>query len=214
MPRKISNARLRDPIFKSGKDFYVSFFKQPMERERDKSMKRTGLIVMGVLLAALLLAATPAAAAEKTGFVDIREVMISSNAGKKASEDFKKAFERNKASIQEKEGELKKLKDELEKQRPLLKEEAMKERELSYQKKFRDYQLLVKDSNEELQAKDQELAKQLIPEILKLAQAIGEKEKYSMIIDVSAIPLAYYAKENDLTKRVIEEFNRTYKPKR
>ena len=185
-----------------------------MERERDKSMKRTGLIVMGVLLAALLLAAVPAAAAEKTGFVDIREVMLSSNAGKKASEDFKKAFERNKASIQEKEGELKKLKDELEKQRPLLKEEAMKERELSYQKKFRDYQLLVKDSNEELQAKDQDLAKQLIPEILKLAQAIGEKEKYSMIIDVSAIPLAYYAKENDLTKRVIEEFNRTYKPKK
>jgi hypothetical protein len=26
--------------------------------------------------------------------------------------------------------------------------------------------------------------------------------------------LAYYAKENDLTKRVIEEFNRTYKPKK
>ena len=35
-----------------------------------------------------------------------------------------------------------------------------------------------------------------------------------MIIDVSAIPLAYYAKENDLTKRVIEEFNRTYKSKK
>ena len=32
--------------------------------------------------------------------------------------------------------------------------------------------------------------------------------------DISQIPLAYYAKENDLTKRVIEEFNRTYKPKK
>jgi hypothetical protein len=28
------------------------------------------------------------------------------------------------------------------------------------------------------------------------------------------IPLAYHAKENDLTKRVIEEFNKTYKPKK
>ena len=185
-----------------------------MFKERDKSMKRYGLIVMGVLLMALLLAAAPAAAAEKTGFVDIREVMLSSNAGKKASDDFKKAFEKNKAAIQERENELKKLKDELEKQRPLLKEEAMKERELSYQKKFRDYQLLVKDSNEELQAKDQDLAKQLIPDILKLVQSIGEKEKFTMIVDVSAIPLAYYSKENELTKRVIEEFNRTYKPKK
>ena len=116
--------------------------------------------------------------------------------------------------IQEKEAELKKLKDDLEKQRPLLKEEVMKERELAYQKKFRDYQLLVKDSNEELQARDQDLSKKMIPDILKLVQAIGEKEKYSMIVDVSAIPLAYFAKENDLTKRVVDEFNRTYKPKK
>jgi outer membrane protein len=117
-------------------------------------------------------------------------------------------------ALQEKEVELKKLKDELEKQRPLLKDDVMKERELAYQKKFRDYQLLVKDSNEELQARDQDLSKKLIPDILKLVQAIGEKEKYSMIVDVSAIPLAYYSKENDLTKRVIEEFNKTYKPKK
>ena len=90
----------------------------------------------------------------------------------------------------------------------------MKEKELAYQKKFRDYQIIVKDSNEELQAKDQELSKKMIPEILKLVQSIGEREKYSMIVDVSAIPLAYYSKENDLTKRVIDEFNKTYKPKK
>lgn len=177
-------------------------------------MKRYGLIVIGVLLAVLALTGGRAAAEDKTGFVDIREVMLSSSAGKKAAEDFKKAFERNKAAIQEKEAELKKLKDELEKQKPLLKEEALKEKDLAYQKKFRDYQLLVKDSNEELQVKDQDLAKKLIPDILKLIQTIGEKEKYTVIIDVSAIPLAYYAKENDLTKRVIEEFNRTYKQKK
>lgn len=177
-------------------------------------MKRYGWFLTAILVIALALAASPAAAAEKTGFVDIREIMLTSSAGKKAAEDFKKTFERDKAAIGEKEAELKKLKDELEKQRPLLKEEAMKEKELAYQKKFRDYQIMVKDSNEELQAKDQELAKKIIPEILKLVQAIGEKEKYSMIVDVSAIPLAYYAKENDITKRVIEEFNRAYKPKK
>lgn len=177
-------------------------------------MKRYTLFVMGLVAIALTLTGSLAAAADKTGFVDIREVMLSSSAGKKAAEDFKKTFEKEKTAIQEKENELKKLKDDLEKQKPLLKEEAMKEKELAYQKKFRDYQLLVKDSNEELQAKDQELSKKMIPEILKLVQSIGEKEKYSVIIDVSAIPLAYYSKENDLTKRVIDEFNKSYKPKK
>ena len=177
-------------------------------------MKRYALFVTGLAIVALAVAGSPAAAADKTGFVDVREVMLSSSAGKKAAEDFKKTYEKEKATIQEKETELKKIKDDLEKQKPLLKEEAMKEKELAYQKKFRDYQLLVKDSNEELQAKDQELSKKMIPEILKLVQQIGDKEKYSMIIDTSAIPLAYYSKENDLTKRVIEEFNKGYKPKK
>jgi outer membrane protein len=177
-------------------------------------MKRYGLMGVGILILALVFAASPAAAAEKTGFVDVREIMLTSSAGKKAAEDFKKAFEKDKAAIQEKEAELKNLKDELEKQRPLLKEEAIKEKETAYQKKFRDYQIMVKDSNEELQAKDQDLSKKIIPEILKIVQAIGEKEKYSMIVDVSAIPLAYYAKENNLTKRVVDEFNKTYKPKK
>ncbi len=177
-------------------------------------MKRYGWFVAGILMLTLIIAASPAAAAEKTGFVDIREIMLTSSAGKKAAEDFKKSFEKDKAAIQEKEAELKKLKDELEKQRPLLKEDVMKEKELAYQKKFRDYQIIVKDSNEELQAKDQDLSKKMIPEILKLVQSIGEKEKYSMIVDISAIPLAYSSKENDLTKRVIDEFNKTYKPKK
>jgi outer membrane protein len=182
--------------------------------ERDEVMKKQRWIITGVLVLTLILTGSWASAAEKTGFVDVRQVMLTSSAGKKAAEDFKKTFEKNKTAIQEREAELKKLKEDLEKQKPLLKEEVMKEKELVYQKKFRDYQLLVKDSNEELQIKDQDLSKKMIPEILKLIQVIGEKEKYSMIIDISAVPLAYYAKEDDLTKRVIEEFNKTYKPKK
>jgi outer membrane protein len=177
-------------------------------------MKRYGLFAAGIVILTLVFTGSPAAAAEKTGFVDVREIMLTSSAGKKAAEDFKIAFEKDKAAIQEKEAELKKLKDELEKQRPLLKEEAMKEKGTAYEKKFRDYQNMVKDSTEDLQAKDQDLSKKIIPEILKIVQAIGEKEKYSMIVDISAIPLAYYSKENDLSKLVIEEFNKTYKPKK
>ncbi len=178
-------------------------------------MKRYGWIIVGMAILTLVLPEAPvAAAAEKTGFVDIREVMITSSAGKRAAEDFRKTYEKEKAVIQDRENELKKLRDELDKQRPLLKEDVIKEKDSALQKKFRDYQLLVKDSEEELRAKDQELSKKMLPEILKLVQAIGEKEKYTMIIDIGQIPLAYHAKENDLTKRVIEEFNKTYKPKK
>jgi outer membrane protein len=178
-------------------------------------MKNKVLKIFPLILGLFFLcSASGVAAADKIGFVDVRGIMINSEAGKKASEEFKKAFEKNKVQIQAKEAELKKLKEDLEKQRSILTETALKERENSYQKKFRDYQLLVKDANEELQNRDQELSKAMLPEIMKVISKIGEKEKYTAIFDVGTIPFPYYAKENDLTKRVIDEFNRTYKPKK
>lgn len=176
-------------------------------------MKKYGLLISGLfVILAILLSGSQVVAAEKTGFVDVREVMMKSDAGKKASDDFKKLYEKDRTKIQEKEAELKKLKDALEKQRAILTEAAMKEKETAYQKIFRDYQLLLKDSNDELQAREQEISKKLIPEILKTVHAIGERDKYTLIIEVGTV--IYYAKGNDLTARVIEELNKTYKQKK
>jgi len=178
-------------------------------------MKDKFVRVLPLILGLFFLCSTSMAfAAEKIGFVDVREIMVNSDAGKKASEEFKKAFEKNKVQIQAKETELKKLKEELEKQRSILTEVALKDKESAYQKKFRDYQLMVKDANEELQTRDQELSKAMLPEIMKVINSIGEKDKYSVIFDIGTIPFPYIAKEKDLTKQVIDEFNRTYKPKK
>jgi len=177
-------------------------------------MKKSALLVsMVFVILSLFLCGTWAIAAEKIGFIDMREIMVKSDAGKKAAEDFGKLYEKDKAMIQKREAEMRKLKEDLDKQRTVLTESAMKEKEQVYQKKFRDYQLLIKDANEELQSRDQELSKKLVPDILKVINAIGDKEKYTLIIDLGTTPIAYFAKENNLTKRVIEEFNKTFKSK-
>ena len=177
-------------------------------------MKKNGLLIsMIFVILSLFLCGTCAFAAEKIGVIDMREIMVKSDAGKKAEQDIGKLYEKDKSSIQEKEAELKKLKDELEKQRTVLNESAMREKETAYQKKFRDYQLMVKDSNEELKSRDQELSKKLLPDILKVINLIGDKEKYTIIIDIASMPVAYFAKENNMTQKVIEEFNKSYKPK-
>ncbi|MGO9138829.1 MAG: OmpH family outer membrane protein [Syntrophales bacterium] len=177
-------------------------------------MKKSGLLIsMVFVILSFFLCGTCAFAAEKVGFIDMREIMLKSDAGKKASEDFGKLYEKDKVMIQKREEEMRKLKEDLEKQRSVLTETAMKEKEAAYQKKFRDYQLMVKDANEELQSRDQELSKKLVPDILKVINIIGDKEKYTLIIDVGSMPVAYFAKENSLTQKVIEEFNKSYKPK-
>lgn len=175
-------------------------------------MKIKALIAIGVMVMSTALTVSWAEAAEKFGFLDVRSVMLSSNAGKKAAEEYRMISEKRKATRNDLESEIQKLHDELEKERPTLKEDALKEKEMAYQKKVREYELFARDSDEELRDKDRELSSKLIPEIMKVAQSIGEKEKYTMIIDIATLPIAYRAEKDDLTARVIEELNKTYVP--
>jgi len=182
---------------------------------KERMMKKINALCLSIVIVFLVcLVGGPALAEEKIGFYDMDHVIRNSVAGKKSIEELKKIVDKSKAVIQEKEAELQKLKDELEKQRSLMKPDVLKDKEATYQKKFRDYQILVKDSNEELQGKQQDMAKEFVPEIMKIVRGIGEREKYSLIIDVYTVPVAYWNRTNDLTKKVLDEFNRTFKPKK
>jgi outer membrane protein len=149
-----------------------------------------------------------ASAVEKIGFINLQEIMQDSNAGKKAADDFKKFYEKETQEIKSAEKELKKMKEDLEKQSSIMTQSSRNEKEAAYQKKLRDYQLLVNDTNEELRKRDQEMTQKLMPGIIKIVRSIAEKEKYTLVVDVATMPIPYYAKEGDFSKRVIEEFNK------
>jgi len=148
-------------------------------------------------------------AVDKIGFINLQEIMQESNAGKKAADDFKKYYEKETQEIKAAEKELKKMKEDLEKQGSIMTQSSRNEKEAAYQKKMRDYQLLVNDTNEELKKRDQDMTQKLMPGIIKIVRSIAEKEKYTLVLDVATMPVPYYAKENDFSKRVIEEFNKT-----
>ena len=171
-------------------------------------MKRN-IYLMGGIILLLFVWSTNSLAADKIGFINMREIMQGSIAGKKAGEDLKKVAEKKQASISSAEKELKKMKEELEKQGSILTAGARRDKEAAYQKKLRDYQLLVNDANEELQKRDQEISQKLLPEILKIVRTIAEKEKYTLVIDVASMPVPYFDKEYDFSKKVIEEYNKS-----
>lgn len=169
-------------------------------------------IVVGLVFS-LSLGNPQLSSAEKIGFVNVEEVLMNSDIGKVTGENLKKSYEKTKKTIQDNEKELQRLKDELEKQRPVLTEKAMKDKEQAYQKKFRDYQDLVKDANEDMQARRQEFLGKNVPEIMKIISNIGEKEGYTLIMDLSNPTIAYHAKDNNLTQRITQEFNKIKKSK-
>jgi len=169
-------------------------------------MKKGKYLIAGLVLMLFIGTSVCALAADKIGFINLREIMRDSAAGKKAGEDFKKLYEKKNEAIKTAENELKKMKEDLDKQAAVLTPSARKDKESAYQKKMRDYQLLVDDTNKELKEKDEEVGKKIIPEIMKAVRSVAEREKLTMVVDIMSV--AYYAKEQDISKKVIEEYNK------
>lgn len=177
-------------------------------------MRKNICLIAGLVLTLIICTGVNTYASDKIGFINLREIMQTSNAGKKAGEDFKKFFDKKSETIKTTETDIKKMKEELDKQGAILTPVARKDKEAAYQKKLRDYQLLVDDTNKELKAKDEEIASKLIPEITKVVRGIAEREKYTLVIDIASMPVAYAAKENDFSKKVIDEFNKLQNAKK
>jgi outer membrane protein len=172
-------------------------------------MKKT-LTITGILAIAVIFAITgTAAATEKIGFINVRTIMQESAAGKKGFAEIKTMFEKKKAEISKKEDDLKKLRDELDKQKSVLTPEAFQEKETNFQVKVRDYQRFTKDAQDELAAKEQSVTSKLIPEILLVVENIGKKEGYTAIIDLNNPVIVYHDKQDELTKKIIDEYNKS-----
>lgn len=176
-------------------------------------MKKYICLIAGMVLLIFVWTST-SFAADKIGFINIQEIIQSSSAGKKAAEEFKKLLAKKQESIKVMENDVKKMKDDLDKQGSILTASARSDKEAAYQRKLRDYQILVDDTNKELQKRDQEYSQKLIPDILKVLRTIAEKDKYTLILDVSTMPMPYYDKAQDISKKVIDEFNKTQNAKK
>ncbi|MGA9108854.1 MAG: OmpH family outer membrane protein [Smithella sp.] len=174
-------------------------------------MKKNVYLMTAMVLLVFVWCAGSLAAdkADKIGFINLRQIMQDSNAGKKATEEFKIFYEKKTQEIKSAENELKTLKNELDKQSEIMTQSARSERESAYQKKLRDYQLLVNDTNEELKRRDQEMTQKIMPEIIKIVRSVAARGKYTLVIDVASMPMPYYDKKSDFTDKVIEEYNKS-----
>ncbi|MGO9137989.1 MAG: OmpH family outer membrane protein [Syntrophales bacterium] len=176
-------------------------------------MKKSGLLVFSILtILSFLFYSKSVIAEEKYGVYDLRKILIECAEGKKDLEVIKKMDSEKTKPIKEKDAELKKLKEDLDKKKSVLTEAAFKEKEMEFQKKARYLEILARDAADDMKLKEKEMLDKLMPKIEKAIKTIGEREKYLVIVD-ARYP-SYFNKSIDLTQKVIEELDKTYKPEK
>jgi outer membrane protein len=164
----------------------------------------------GMLAAALAGAlATPAFAAEvKVGYVDLQRALNESEAGKRAKADFKVQLDKLESQLKGKKDELDKLKDELDRKSVVMRDEERRKLEDDFQRKRLDLKRRFEDSQAELQKKDNELTSVIIRDLQEVIKEIGDRDRYTLILELSSSPVLYGDKSADLTEQVLAIYNK------
>ncbi len=142
----------------------------------------------------------------KIGSVDIQKVLILSEAGKEAKEQLAGKGNKYETEKNSREEELRKLKGELEKQSVVLADDARKAKEQIFMQKRKELDRFLKDAQEDLQAKNDELTNRLVEEIVKVIQDYGKKNSYSYIF-VKNESMVFVDEKVDLTDEILKTFN-------
>ena len=88
-----------------------------------------------------------------------------------------------------------------------MKEEEARNLQKDYERKLRDFERSYKDSQGELQQKDNELTVELLKELQGVIEQFGKENGYSMILEQSSSSVLYGSPELDLTEQVIARYN-------
>jgi len=165
-------------------------------------------VVAAAAAASLLLAVQGAQAQQiKIGYVDLQRALNESEAGKRAKEEFKKKAEKLQGDLKKQKEDLEEMKEQLDKKALVMKDEERRSAELQLQKKLRDFERSYKDSQGELQLKDNELTADILKDLNKIIQEYGKREGYTLILENSSSTVLYSASDADLTDKIIAEYN-------
>lgn len=150
----------------------------------------------------------------KVAYVDLQKVMMESEKGKEAKKSLTEEADKLKRTLTQKQDEIQKLKDTIERQGATMTAEARADKEKQYQSKLKDYQRIASDYQTELQQKDMEFTTKILKELEEIIRAMGEGDRYTLILEKSQAGILFANSSIDITDKVISRYNDFIKKKK
>jgi len=162
------------------------------------------------LLALLLIAAWPAEAELRIGFINSEIILQQYVAVERAMETFNRDVEGWQQELEQMSDDLESLQQELDHQSLMLSDERRQEKELEYQRQLTEYEKLKESiwaSDGLVEQRNEELLRPIINSIQAVLEQIATEEGYDFIFDAADNNILYGDPGYDLTDRVVETLN-------
>jgi len=143
----------------------------------------------------------------RIGYVDFTRALNQVSDGKEAKKRLRGEFKEKQDRLNNLQSELTKMKEEIERDRMILPTEELQVKEGLYRQKLMDVQRRFADFRREMSEREAHLTEEILERLRKIVKSIGEKEGYTLILEKSQDLVIYTPAAEDLTDRVIKEYN-------
>ena len=140
----------------------------------------------------------------KIGYVDMQKALNFCQAGIEAKKTITQEVDKIQKAISAKQKELDQLKEDLDKRGSVMNDSVRTAKEWEYQTKSHELDRLKRDSDEDLQMRDQQFRDQNLKKLAPIVQKLGEDGKYTYILEMNQPAILYISNALDLTDAVIK----------
>jgi outer membrane protein len=159
------------------------------------------LRILGATLAVCLaLAAAPALAQSKIGFVNTQRVLSQSAPAVRAQKRLEAEFQKRGVELERMADQLKRMQDDLDRNLMTMAEAQRRNREREFGELNRDFQRKQRELREDMNQRKNEELRLVIDQAERVIRQIAEQEKFDIIFQDAA----YVAPRVDITDKVIK----------
>ncbi|MCY3625910.1 MAG: OmpH family outer membrane protein [Candidatus Dadabacteria bacterium] len=146
-------------------------------------------------------------AQQKIAYIDIKQVIRDSKAGKAATTSFQKEVEAKRAVIEQKRKALEDMRQDVIQNGAVMSESKRRNLAETIEKKQKDLDRTREDIRIELQRKDLELTQNVLKDIEAIVNKIGQQEKFDLIVEKTEAGILYGSSATDITNKVISVYD-------
>ena len=175
-----------------------------------KSVKKTVGCICSLLIVAVLFVNGQALAAEtKIGVIDMKEVLSTSTAGKRAQDIIEQKMKSLQASFKNDENSLLKLKDDMEKKGSAWSDSVKREKAAEFQQKRKDLAEKQENANEELKKLREQNVNPILKKLEDIVSQVASEGGYSVVLPKNVV--LFSSDSIDVTSKVVAELNKVMK---
>ncbi len=168
-----------------------------------------GCIGSLLIVAAILINGQALAADSKIGVIDMKKVLSSSTAGKKAQGIIEQKMKSLQSSFKKDENDLIALQKEIEKKSSAWSNSVKQEKATAFQKKRRDLAVKQDNANVELKKLREQHVNPILQKLESVVEKIAAKEGYAVILPRNVV--LYSSDSVDISDTIIAELNKAMK---